>query len=184
MTGSPLRFVATMTIVLLSATGFLLLAFTEDLAASGSSLDDLSSSGAFLERDPTVDAYDFERLTYELDEEQIEIPNHGLVPLGDDLVLEVAVGPYPPTTFDLDVELILRTAAGEPITDAVISTVWDMSIMYHGPFNTDFTSLGDGRYAAFFDLFMVGPWELNLTILVPEQGNPQQVTIRVYVWPE
>ena len=184
MSSSPLRLIASLVIAVLSATGFLLLAFTEDLAASGSSLDDLSSSGDFLERDPTAEKYDFERLTYELDEVQIEMPNHGLVPLADDLALEVAVSPYPPTTFDLDVELILRTAAGEPVTDAFISTVWDMSIMYHGPFHTDFVPGGDGSYTAFFDLFMVGPWELDLTIAVPGAGNPQQVTIRVYVWPE
>ena len=184
MSFGKLRLGAAVAIVLVSTVGFLMLLLTEDLAASGSSLDDLSSSGDFLERDPTADAYDFERLTYELDEVQIEIPNHGLVPLADDLVLEVGVSPYPPTTFDLDVELILRTAAGEPVTDAAISTVWDMSIMYHGPFNTEFTSSGDGRYTAFFDLFMVGPWELDLTISVPRAGNPQQVTIRVYVWPE
>lgn len=180
---SPIRIGAAVLVVLLSATGFLLLSFAEDLA-EGSSLADLSSSGAFLEHDPAAVVQGIDRLTYEVNEEQIVIPNHGIVPLSDDLVLEVAVSPYPPTSFDLDVEFLLTTVTGKPIPDAEISTVWDMTIMNHGPFNAEFTSSGDGRYAAFFDLFMVGPWGLDLTISVPGYENPDEVTLRIYVWPE
>lgn len=48
------RLGAALAIVVISASGFLLLLFTEDVAASGSSLGDLSSSGDFLERDAAI----------------------------------------------------------------------------------------------------------------------------------
>lgn len=111
---SPIRMGAAVFVVLLSATGFLLLSFAEDLA-EGSSLADLSSSGGFLERDPATAVQGIDRLTYEVNQEQIVIPNHGIVPLTDDLMLEVAVSPYPPTSFDLDVEFLLTTVTGEPL---------------------------------------------------------------------
>ena len=47
--GARLRIAAAVAIVLVSTVGFLMLVFTEDLAASGSSLSDLSTSGEFLE---------------------------------------------------------------------------------------------------------------------------------------
>ena len=179
-----LRLVAGSVIVALSAVGFLLLLFTEDVAASGSSLGDLSSSGEFLERDAAAQPRGLDRLTYQIGDERVVIPNHGIVPLSDDLILAVSVSPYPPTSFDLDVEVVLATAEGEPIADANITAIWDMTIMHHGPFEAEFTNSGDGRYAAFFDLFMVGPWGLDLDVSVPGYQNPDQVSVIIYVWPE
>jgi hypothetical protein len=180
---SPIRIGAGIFIVLVSATGFLLLSSAQDPAA-GSSLDDLSSSGAFLERDATAQPRGLDRLTYQIGDERVVIPNHGTVPLSDDLVLEVSVSPYPPTSFDLDVEFVLRTVQGGPIADATIDAIWDMTIMHHGPFEAQFKSVGDGRYAAFFDLFMVGPWGLDINLSVPGYQNPDGVTVIIYVWPE
>lgn len=178
------RLGAALAIVVVSAVGFLLLLFTEDVAASGSSLGDLSSSGEFLERDAAAEASGIDRLSYRIGDVDTVIPNHGVVPLGDDLLFEVAVSPYPPTSFDLDVELLLTTVQGAPIIDAEITTIWDMEFMPHGPFNTQFESVGDGRYTAFLDLFMVGPWKLDLDVAVPANQNPERVSITIYVWPE
>jgi hypothetical protein len=180
----PFRLAAAALILVLSATGFLLLLFTEDLAASGSSLDDLSSSGDFLERDAAAELRGLDRLTYQIGDESVVIPNRGTIPLSDELLLQVEVSPYPPTSFDLDVLFFLSTVAGEPITDAEIATIWDMTLMYHGPFETQFTNAGGGRYAAFFDLFMVGPWGLELDIAVPTYHDIESVSLIVYVWPE
>jgi len=180
---SPVRIGAGIFVVLLSATGFLLLSSAQDPAA-GSSLDDLSSSGAFLVRDAAAQPLGLDRLTYQFGDERVVIPNHGIIPLSDDLALEVSVSPYPPTSFDLDVEFVLTTVQGEPIADATITAIWDMTIMHHGPFEAQFTSSGDGRYAAFFDLFMVGPWGLDLNMSVPGYQNPDQVSVIIYVWPE
>ena len=185
-TRGPLRLAAAALILVLSATGFLLLLFTDDLAASGSSLDDLSSSGDFLERDAAAELRGLDRLTYQVgdEDESVVIPNRGTIPLSDELLLQVEVSPYPPTSFDLDVVFYLSTVEGEPITDAEIGTIWDMTLMYHGPFETQFTNAGGGQYAAFFDLFMVGPWGLELDIAVPAYHDVESVSLIIYVWPE
>ncbi len=179
-----LRLAAAALVVVLSATGFLLLLFTEDLAASGSSLGDLSSSGDFLERDAAAAVRGLDRLTYQIGDEVVVIPNQGTIPLSDELLLQVKVSPYPPTSFDLDVLFFLSTVDGEPITDAEITTLWDMTLMYHGPFETQFTNEGGGRYAAFLDLFMVGPWGLELDIATPTYHDIESVSLIIYVWPE
>lgn len=181
---SPLRLALALGIVAISTSGFLLLVFTEDVAASGSSLGDLSSSSDFLERDATAEDRGLDRLTYEIGDERVVIPNRGTIPLSDDLLLQVEISPYPPTTLDLDVLLFLSTATGEPIVDAEIDTLWDMTLMYHGPFQTQFTNIGGGQYSAFFDLFMVGPWGLDLDITVPAYDDIGSVSLIVYVWPE
>ena len=180
----PIRMTAAVVVVLVSAVGFLLLLFTEDLAATGSSLDSLSTSGSFLQRDPSDTLRGIDRLTWVVGDDRAVIPNDSVAPLGDELVFEISVSPYPPTSFDLTVDLLLTTVAGEPVPDAEINTIWDMSLMYHGPFDTQFTGGGDGTYTAFFDLFMVGPWELNLTVDVPTLQTTKQATLIVYVWPE
>lgn len=184
MNFGKLRFGAAVAIVFVSTIGFLMLLLTEDLAASGSSLGDLSSSGDFLERDAAAELRGLDRLIYQIGDERVVIPNHGTIPLGDELLLEVEVSPYPPTSFDLDVRFFFSTVDGEPITDAEIGTIWDMTLMYHGPFETQFTNAGGGHYAAFFDLFMVGPWGLELDIAVPTYHDIKSVSLIIYVWPE
>lgn len=179
-----LRLAAAVAIVFVSTIGFLMLLLTEDLAASGSSLSDLSSSGDFLERDAAAELRGLDRLTYQIGDERVVIPNHGTIPLSDELVLGVEVSPYPPTSFDLDVQFSLATVEGEPITDAEITTIWDMTVMHHGPFETQFSNAGGGRYAAFFDLFMVGPWGLDLHVAAPTYHESENVSLIIYVWPE
>jgi len=184
MYGGTLRATAAAVIVLVSTAGFLMLLLAEDLAASGSSLSDLSTSGDFLQpgSDGTAEL-GLDRLTFQSGGESRVIPNHGVVSLGD-VQLEVAVSPYPPTSFDLDVELVATSTAGEAVTDADIVAIWDMTVMHHGPFETHFTNIGDGRYTAFFDLFMVGPWELELSVAAPGVQPAEDVSLIIYVWPE
>jgi len=181
--GAKLRWPASLVIVLVSAVGFLTLLLTDDLAASGSSLSDLSSSGAFLEPDAEAGTeLGLDRLTYLADGESVVIPNGGVVPLGD-LELEVVISPYPPTNFDLTVDLAPRTVQGEALSDAKITADWDMTVMQHGPFETAFDNRGDGTFTAFFDLFMVGPWLLDLSVEAPGVP-PSEVSLIIYVWPE
>lgn len=184
MSFGKLRFGAAVAIVLVSTVGFLMLLLAEDLAASGSSLGDLSSSGDFLERDAAAELRGLDRLTYRIGDETVVIPNNGTIPLSDELLLLVEVSPYPPTSFDLDVRFFLVTVEGEPIADAQITTTWDMTVMHHGPFETQFTNTGGGNYAAFFDLFMVGPWGLDVAITVPTYDDIDSVSLIIYVWPE
>lgn len=170
-------------IVLVSAAGFLMLFLAEDLAASGSSLADLSSSGDYLLREEGLSRVELDRLRYRVDDEPITIPNHGVVQLGDGHQLQVSVSPYPPTSLDLDVDLLLTTLSGEPVAGAAVAAVWDMTIMAHGPFHTDFGEVESGHYAAPFDLFMVGPWQLDLAIQIPGSVPDESITLYVYVWP-
>ena len=184
MVRGGLHRVAASLIILASMAGFLMLLFTEDLAASGSSLSDLSSSGDFLEQGDTQSRVDLDRLRFRIEDDPVAIPNHGVVPLEDGYQVEVAISPYPPTRLDLNIDLFLTTDAGTPVAGAIAGAVWDMTIMAHGPFTTDLTGTGDGHYVAPFDLFMVGPWELNVTIEIPDTQTEQHITLYVYVWPE
>jgi hypothetical protein len=169
-------------IVVLSAIGWIM------LVAGGSEADALdqigssgSSVGAFLQ---PAGGTTLPRIRYERAGESITITNGGSVALSNDLELAVTVSPYPPTTFDLDVDLRLVDATGAPVDDASIHADWDMAVMFHGPFFTAFDARGDGRYTAHFDVFMYGPWELITHVSSPSHRTPDELPISIYVWPE
>jgi len=110
--------------------------------------------------------------------------NGASIALADDLQVAVTVTPFPPTTFDATVDLLLTTADGTPIVDAEVITVWDMAVMWHGPFETRFANLGDGHYLARFDFFMFGPWQLETQVRVPRHAPVDDISISIYTWPE
>jgi hypothetical protein len=98
--------------------------------------------------------------------------------------MEIFVAPYPPTSFEADVDMYLMTAAGEPVIGAEIDIMYDMMLMEHGPLQALPTELGNGHYLASYDLFMFGPWVLDTYIKVPGQEKSVSVPISIYVWPE
>ncbi len=123
------------------------------------------------------------RLKYLGADGPVEIGNGAAIPLGDALVLEVFVSPYPPTEFATDVDFYVTTIDGEPVDDADISIVWDMLFMTHGPFFAAPENIGGGHYLAPLEMFMFGPWELDTTVTAPSTGTSENVTIAIYVWP-
>jgi hypothetical protein len=182
---SRLRLAAGITIVALSAVGMLMLGFGEP--TQGSILDvavDESSSLDFLQPVGGDAAGGPARLKYQSGDDAGSISNGGIVPVGDGLQMAVTVSPYPPTSFDVVVDLQLTTPDGSPVDDAAIRATWDMIFMYHGPFETEFEAVGDGHYTAPFDFFMFGPWELLTEVDAPSHQPPGELAISIYVWPE
>lgn len=161
----------------------LLAAFSIAMFVGGSGGDDgqvkeVSSLDAFLQPAETA------RLKYEVDGGTNSLRNGGVLVLSDDLQMEVSLSPYPPTVFDIDIDIRLTTTEGEIVDDATISTVWDMDVMPHGPFSTQFRNSGNGQYSASFDFSMFGAWAIDTHISHPTFDSPDDVSLVVYVWPE
>lgn len=113
---------------------------------------------------------------------EIRVENGGTVALPDGYAVTVHVDPFPPTSFDVDV-MIEMTKDGQPITGATIDTVWDMTLMTHGPFTTPLATSGDGAYGTSYDFFMFGPWYVDTTVTTPG-AEPVVFRLSIYVWPE
>jgi len=171
---------ARISIIVVSLIGFAVLATDGSESAAAPGIEG-SSLSAFLQ--PAEGGRTL-RIKYEQNDEIESIRNGGVVPLSDELLLYVSVSPYPPTSFDATVDLHLTTVDGADVDDATVTASWDMAIMYHGPFSTDFVHTGDGHYAAHFDFFMYGPWEITTHITSPTHQTPADLPISIYVWPE
>ena len=177
------RIIVAAGIVALSTVGAIgLLATPSGLGQSDAS--DPSAAAGFLTPAEGAALTGGARLHYEAGERLVNLANGGVVPLSDDLALTVTVSPYPPTDFDVSVDLLVTTLDGQPVTDADISSVWDMTVMHHGPFETVFRPIGDGHYAASFDFFMFGPWKLTTRVVAPSRGTDDLVILSIYNWPE
>jgi hypothetical protein len=113
---------------------------------------------------------------------EIRVDNGGTVALADGYGVTVSVDPFPPTSFDVDVTIGL-TRDGEPVVGAAVDTVWDMTLMTHGPFTTALTESGDGAYGTSYDFFMFGPWYVDTTVTAPGT-EPVTFRLSIYVWPE
>jgi hypothetical protein len=168
-------------IVAISLAGFVLLHSAEVAAAQdggGSTSNDYLTQGADVVASGPV------RIKYEGPDGVVSLPNAGVVALSDELDLAVSVSPYPPTTFNVDVDLYLTDAAGQPVVDATITVEWDMVFMWHGPFLSEFRPVGDGHYVAPFDLFMFGPWEFVTRVTAPGYDQPEDLSLSIYIWPK
>jgi len=124
------------------------------------------------------------RIAYETEGRPEIIDNGGTIPVADDLQMTMTVSPYPPTTFDLEVDLFMKTAAGEPVSDVSVVASWDMMVMEHGPYETPFTNLGNGHYVTSFDFFMFGPWRMTFEVTSIADGRSETVNLSIYLWPE
>jgi hypothetical protein len=129
----------------------------------------------------TGDASGIPRLTFIADnDDHFSIDSGETVRLGDGVAVTVIIDPFPPTRFDVGVEYEF-TRDGEPITDAIVDTSWDMTFMRHGPFDTRLDPLDGGWYAADYDFFMFGPWQLDTVATI--QDDQYEFAVSVYVWP-
>jgi len=174
---------AAFAIVALSTVGFLML-FAMDTTGLDDSSSDLSSSSDYLLPGGQSASDGPVRIKYQGPDGFVSLRNGGIIPLTEDLLLAVSVSPYPPTSFDVAVDLSLTTVEGVPVDDATISADWDMVFMWHGPFETEFSSIGAGHYAAPFDFFMFGPWELVTSFTTPAYDQPDDLSLSIYVFPE
>jgi hypothetical protein len=172
-------FAATMAILAMSGAGFALLVVAEQPVDAGR-----SSIGDYLIQDAAVAKAEPSRIKYLTPDREVPINNGGTVALSEELNLTVSVRPYPPTTFNIDVDLLLTDASGAPVDGATVTSEWDMVFMWHGPFDAEFQPLGDGRYTAAFHFFMVGPWKLVTRVTAPGYQEPDPLSLFIYIWPE
>jgi hypothetical protein len=122
------------------------------------------------------------RLTFVSDDTgSIRVENGGTVRLAGGYEVAVTIAPFPPASFDIDVMLEL-SRDGVPITDATVDTIWDMTLMTHGPFDTRLDSPTAGAYGTSFDFFMFGPWYVDTTVTQPG-ADPIDFRLSIYVWP-
>jgi len=163
--------------VALGGTGLLMLqgGSNSDGTASG-----VSSSSDFLQ---AVSPTGIPRIRVWMNGHATSLQNGDAIAVADDLMLAVTIDPYPPTRFDVDVDLLLTAPDGTPVADAGLAVVWDMVIMGHGPFRTDFENAGAGHYRSHLNLFMFGPWDLDLEIDA-SYDLPDDLSVSLYIWPE
>lgn len=171
------RLLTTLTVLAVSASGFLLLLANEAPATAAD-----SPSIDFLQ--PGQGQGDGGRLKLASATGTRTISNGTVLSLGENLEMTLTVSPYPPTSFDVNVDLYLTDGSGSPVTNAKINVVWDMIVMWHGPFETGFVNQQDGHYTGSFDMFMFGPWEFVTNISVPGQTQLDPTTFSIYLWPE
>lgn len=120
------------------------------------------------------------RLTFIIDGDSFAIDSGDTVPIGDGYAVRVSIDPFPPARFDVVVEFEI-TRDGVPVGDATIDTVWDMTFMRHGPFDTRLAPAGGGVYGADYEFFMFGPWQLDTVLTTPDTRH--EFAVSVYVWP-
>lgn len=112
---------------------------------------------------------------------EIRVENGGTVALPDGYAVTVHVDPFPPSSFNVDV-MIEVTKDGEPVSGATVDTLWDMTLMTHGPFTTTLDASGDNAYGTSYDFFMFGPWYVDTTVAAPGV-EPVEFRLSIYVWP-
>lgn len=138
---------------------------SDGLPGSGGSTVDPAAGRAADEAyvpESSIDAVE-KRLNLTINGETIYIKNGGQVVLGDGLVAEIFVDPYPPSTLRSWLDIYL-TQDGEPVTDASIGIEYDMLAMLHGPFWGEAEKLGGGHYLFILDYIMFGAWDQAVTI--------------------
>lgn len=168
-------------IVVASLAGFVMMGMAE---AEAPRAGEAFTTAEFLTQSEEASALNSARIKYQPPDGPRPLVNGESVAISKDLLLAVSVNPYPPSQFDVDIDLLLTDAAGQPVENASIRTDVDMALMGHGPFSSDFVSAGNGRFNASFDLFMFGPWEFVMNVTAPGHDQPDNLTMSVYVWPE
>jgi hypothetical protein len=127
-----------------------------------------------------TDAGGLPRLTFiTADGDSFIIDNGEPVSLGGGFEVTVALDPYPADRFDVTVDFAL-SRDGVPVSDATFDTTWDMTFMYHGPFETRHLPTGGG-YSADYEFFMFGPWRLDTVVTTPDDRH--EFAVSIYVWP-
>lgn len=100
--------------------------------------------------------------------EAVGMKNGGRVPLGDDIIAEVFLSPYPPD-WQTDLHLFLMDKnTFEPLTDVDVDLVYEMVYMDHGIDALEGTKVKDGHYLLPLSFLMYGDWSVDTTVELPE----------------
>ncbi len=107
------------------------------------------------------------------------IKNGGQVVLGDGLVAEIYLDPYPPSALRSTMDVYV-TRDGHPLADGGVQIDYEMLAMAHGPFSAEAKKIGGGHYLVSLDYIMFGPWEQVVTIRIGLQRIRLPVLIVAY----
>jgi hypothetical protein len=110
----------------------------------------------------------------------VRIGNGGNVPLGS-MDVAFTISPFPPTQFDVEVDLVFTGPDGMP-ADVTVEAWYDMVFMTHGQPIADVERVGSGRFRLPLDLFMFGPWVVKATVGSP--AGASDLPLIIYVWPK
>lgn len=119
------------------------------------------------------------RLAVVLDGETIYIRNGGQIILDDDLIAEIYLDPYPPSTLSSIMDVYL-TRDGSPLADGGVEIAYEMLAMAHGPFSAEAKKIGGGHYLVPLDYIMFGPWEQVVTIRIGLQRIHLPILVVAY----
>jgi hypothetical protein len=89
-----------------------------------------------------------------------------------DMIVSIALDPYPPTGFNpADFEVTLTDANGQAINDATVSLDLTMPTMWMPPNQFPLTSASNGKYSATGQFTMRGLWRIE--VIVTRGGKTQ-----------
>jgi len=89
-------------------------------------------------------------------------------PVIDNLDIDLAVEPDPPTAGDSTLMITVKDADGNPINDATVAVHGDMDHEGMTPVDGESTSAQNGMYHVPFEWTMGGGWILDVTVTLPD----------------
>jgi hypothetical protein len=94
-----------------------------------------------------------------------KLPENMAIQQVGDMIVSIALNPYPPTGFNpADFEVILTDANGRVINDATVSLNLTMPTMWMPPNQFPLTPDSNGKYSATGQFTMRGPWRIEVVI--------------------
>jgi hypothetical protein len=107
------------------------------------------------------------------------LPENTAMQQAGDLVVTLALNPYPPTEYQpSEFDVTLADASGKAISDATINLNLTMPEMWMPPNNLTMQPVSDGKYHAAGRFTMRGLWQIEVIIL---RGSEKQ-SVFFNVW--
>lgn len=94
-----------------------------------------------------------------------------MAPVIDNLNIELAVKPDPPTAGDATLIITVKDADGKPINDATVAVHGDMDHEGMIPVDGESVSGQNGMYHVPFEWMMGGGWILDVTVTLPDNAG-------------
>ena len=97
-----------------------------------------------------------------------------------DMIVSIALNPYPPTGFNpADFKVSLTDANGQAINDATVSLDLTMPTMWMPSNQLTLTSTSNGKYFASGQFTMRGPWRIE--VIITRGGQTQSAFFDVWL---
>jgi hypothetical protein len=102
-------------------------------------------------------------------------------PIVDDITIELAVEPDPPTTGESTLLVTVLDKEGNPMEDAHIAVHGDMDHEGMTPSDSESSEGSKGVYRVPFDWSMGGGWILDITVTLPDNGGTATEKFELFV---